>query len=97
MNYQKYVKAIEEACYDSWVQIFPRVYLFKTRDGGVAVVSSNVESFGVVIEWQSDCYRLVNGAKITGANWTGSDMDEICNNLICELKFLSSIIVPERK
>ena len=60
-------------------------------------LKTDSHSFKKVSEWQSQCYRLVNGVKIDGVACTSSDQCEIRKVLLKELDFLSSVIVPERE
>jgi hypothetical protein len=97
MNHNHYIREIEKSSFNKWVEIDDNIFVYKKRDGGIAVIHPNVSSFKKVSEWQSQCYRLVNGVKIDGVACTSSDQCEIRKVLLKELDFLSLIIVPERE
>jgi hypothetical protein len=96
MNHNRYIKEIEKASFNGWAEIDDNIFIYKKNDGGIAVIHPNVSHFKEISEWQSQCYRLVNDVKIDGVSVTSNDIGEIRIELLKELDFLSSIIVPER-
>jgi hypothetical protein len=92
------ILGLVEGCtnFNAWVEIRKNILLYKKEDGGIALIYPNVSSYGNVSEWQSDCYGLVNGVKISGVSITSTDKKDIQIKLVKELSFLSNINVPVR-
>jgi hypothetical protein len=91
-----YIEYLRDICNNKWTSIHDNLYIFKKSDGGISVIYPDVISWGVVQTWQSLCYRLTNNIRIHGITWAGSNILSLKRKLNKELKFLSSIDVPER-
>lgn len=95
MNYKKMVIAIESAPENVWAVIALNTYVFKISSS-IALMYPNISNNGFVSEWQSDCYRLDNNARIDGKTFSGSDEEDIKKKLEEEVKYLNSITIPYR-
>jgi hypothetical protein len=96
MNFEKMVLAIESAPENVWTRIDLNIYIFKTGST-ITRIYPNISYFGMVNEWQSDCYRLDSNVKIEGKSFKGSNEEDIRKKSEEEIKFLNSITIPYRE
>ena len=79
-----------------WTEAKKNYFILEKQDG-YARIYPNISSYGNVVEWQSDCYRLpIACIRIEGRSIKSAYLEECKRFLEGELKFLLSINVPER-